>query len=82
MRLELDDLETNFAASAPDTELPIVADTDKVRVLPVRKLNPNLPRKRVVREPSCAAARAAAAICAPWAKIVTRCSIWSPRPGR
>lgn len=54
MRLELEDLETDFAASAPDLELPIVADTDKVRVLPVRKLNPNLPRKRIVREPSCA----------------------------
>ena len=54
MLLELEDLETDFAASVPDTELPIVADTDKVRVLPVRKLNPNLPRKRVVREPSCA----------------------------
>ncbi|TIT04393.1 MAG: hypothetical protein E5W85_31570, partial [Mesorhizobium sp.] len=53
MRLELEDLETDFAASVPDLELPIVADTDKVRVLP-RKLNPNLPRKRVVREPSCA----------------------------
>lgn len=54
MLLELEDLETDFAASVPDTELPIVADTDKVRVLSVRKLNPNLPRKRVVREPSCA----------------------------
>lgn len=54
MQLELEDLETDFAASVPDIELPIVADTDKVRVLPVRKLNPNLPRKRVVREPSCA----------------------------
>ncbi len=54
MRIELDDLETDFAASVPDIEPPIVADTDKVRVLPVRKLNPNLPRKRVVREPSCA----------------------------
>ncbi|MER8594300.1 IS66 family transposase [Mesorhizobium sp. M1182] len=54
MRLELEDLEIDFAASAPDLELPIVADTDKVRVLPVRKLNPNLPRKRIVREPSCA----------------------------
>lgn len=53
MQLELEDLETDFAASVPDLELPIVADTDKVRVLPVRKLNPNLPRKRVVREPSC-----------------------------
>ncbi|WP_352725039.1 transposase [Mesorhizobium sp. M0500] len=31
MRLELDDLETDFAASVLDTELPIVADTDKVR---------------------------------------------------
>ncbi|TGU45640.1 hypothetical protein EN795_33455 [bacterium M00.F.Ca.ET.152.01.1.1] len=54
MRLELEDLETDVAASVPDIELPIVADTDKVRVLPVRKLNPNLPRNRVVREPSCA----------------------------
>ncbi|MER9121402.1 transposase [Mesorhizobium sp. M0954] len=54
MRLELEDLETDFATSVPDLELPIVADTDKVRVVPVRKLNPNLPRKRVVREPSCA----------------------------
>ncbi|MER9567487.1 IS66 family transposase [Mesorhizobium sp. M0571] len=54
MRLELEDLETDFVASAPDLELPIVAGTDKVRVLPVRKLNPNLPRKRIVREPSCA----------------------------
>ncbi|RWD41533.1 MAG: hypothetical protein EOS35_27880 [Mesorhizobium sp.] len=27
------------------------------------------------------AARAAAALCAPWAKIAMRCSIWSPRPG-
>lgn len=51
---ELDDLEIDFAASVPDIELPIVADSDKVRVLPVRKLNPNLPRERVVREPSCA----------------------------
>ncbi|TIV50011.1 IS66 family transposase zinc-finger binding domain-containing protein, partial [Mesorhizobium sp.] len=41
-------------ASVPNIELPIVADTDKVRVLPVRKLNPNLPRKRILREPSCA----------------------------
>ncbi|MER9580750.1 IS66 family transposase zinc-finger binding domain-containing protein [Mesorhizobium sp. M0276] len=54
MRLELEDLKTDFAASVPDIELPIVADTDKVRVLPVRKLNPNLPRERIVREPSCA----------------------------
>ncbi|MFD1981858.1 IS66 family transposase zinc-finger binding domain-containing protein [Mesorhizobium newzealandense] len=54
MLLELEDLETDFAAGVPDIELPIVADTDKVRVLPVRKLNPNLPRKRIVREPSCA----------------------------
>ncbi|RWH78028.1 MAG: hypothetical protein EOQ85_16980 [Mesorhizobium sp.] len=54
MLLELEDLETDFAASVPDFEPPIVADTDKVRVLPVRKLNPNLPRKRIVREPSCA----------------------------
>ncbi|MER8461256.1 transposase [Mesorhizobium sp. M1300] len=54
MRLELEDLEADFAASVPDTELPIVAETDKVQVLPVRKLNPNLARKRVVREPSCA----------------------------
>ncbi|MER9436117.1 hypothetical protein [Mesorhizobium sp. M0618] len=54
MQLELEDLETDFAASVPDLELPIVADSDKVRVLPLRKLNPNLPRKRVVREPSCA----------------------------
>ncbi|WP_292498598.1 IS66 family transposase zinc-finger binding domain-containing protein [Mesorhizobium sp.] len=54
MRLELEDLETDVAASVPDIELPIVADTDKVRVLPVRKLNPNLPRKRIVREPPCA----------------------------
>ncbi|MCV3244022.1 transposase [Mesorhizobium robiniae] len=54
MQLELEDLETDFAASVPDLELPIVADSDKVRVLPVRKLNPTLPRKRVVREPSCA----------------------------
>ncbi|MER9971957.1 hypothetical protein [Mesorhizobium sp. M0060] len=54
MRLELEDLDIDFVASVPDIELPIVADTDKVRVLPVRKLNPNLPRKRVVREPSCA----------------------------
>ncbi|TIN32415.1 MAG: IS66 family transposase [Mesorhizobium sp.] len=53
MRVELEDLEADFA-SVPDIELPIVADTDRVRVLPVRKLNPNLPRKRVVREPSCA----------------------------
>ncbi|RWM26324.1 MAG: hypothetical protein EOR74_15185 [Mesorhizobium sp.] len=54
MRLGLEDLKTDFAASVPDIDLPIVADTDKVRVLPVRKLNPNLPRYRVVREPSCA----------------------------
>ncbi|MDX8483524.1 hypothetical protein RFN28_34590, partial [Mesorhizobium sp. VK24D] len=44
MLLELEDLETDVAASGPEAELPIVADTDKVRVLPVRKLNPNLPR--------------------------------------
>ncbi|RUW72797.1 hypothetical protein EOA28_19815 [Mesorhizobium sp. M2A.F.Ca.ET.067.02.1.1] len=54
MLLELEDLEADVAAGMPDAELPIVANTDKVRVLPVRKLNPNLPRKRVVREPSCA----------------------------
>nr|WP_245433232.1 IS66 family transposase zinc-finger binding domain-containing protein [Mesorhizobium sp. WSM3866] len=54
MLLELEDLETDVAAGMPDAELPIVANTDKVRVLPVRKLNPNLPRKRIVREPSCA----------------------------
>ncbi|MDX8535903.1 hypothetical protein RFM41_33535 [Mesorhizobium sp. VK25A] len=56
IRLELGDLETDFAASVPDIELPTVADTDKVRVLPVRKLKPNrnLPRRRVVRERSCA----------------------------
>ncbi|MDX8516590.1 transposase, partial [Mesorhizobium sp. VK23E] len=54
MLLELEDLETDFIAGAPEAELPIVADTDKVRALPVRKLNPNLPRKRIVREPSCA----------------------------
>ncbi|WP_353810534.1 transposase [Mesorhizobium sp.] len=48
MLLQLEDIETDFASSVPDIELPIVADTDKVRVLPVRKLNPNLPRKRVV----------------------------------
>ncbi|WP_143749254.1 IS66 family transposase zinc-finger binding domain-containing protein [Mesorhizobium sp. WSM3882] len=54
MLLELEDLETDVAASVPDAELPIVADTDKIRVLPVRKLNPNLPRKRIVREPACA----------------------------
>ncbi|WP_287378508.1 transposase [Mesorhizobium sp.] len=54
MQLELDDLEIDFAASVPDIELPIVADTNKVRVLPVRKLNPNLPRNRIVREPCCA----------------------------
>ncbi|MEI9425797.1 IS66 family transposase zinc-finger binding domain-containing protein [Mesorhizobium sp. Cs1299R1N1] len=29
MLLELEDLETDFAASVPDIELPIVADTDK-----------------------------------------------------
>lgn len=54
MLLELEDLEADVAAGVPDIELPIVADTDKVRMLPVRKLNPNLPRKRIVREPSCA----------------------------
>ncbi|MDX8499031.1 transposase domain-containing protein [Mesorhizobium sp. VK4C] len=54
MLLELEDLDTDFVAGVPDAELPIVADTDKVRALPVRKLNPDLPRKRVVREPSCA----------------------------
>ncbi|WP_292458355.1 transposase, partial [Mesorhizobium sp.] len=31
MLLELEDLETDFAASVPNIELPIVADTDKVR---------------------------------------------------
>ncbi|MER9895781.1 hypothetical protein NKJ40_27690 [Mesorhizobium sp. M0119] len=40
MRLELENLETDFAASVPDTELPIVADTDKVRVLPVAQAQP------------------------------------------
>ncbi|KUM23150.1 hypothetical protein AU467_34200 [Mesorhizobium loti] len=50
MRLELEDLETDLAVNEADAELPIVADTDKVRVLPVRKLNPNLPRKPIVRE--------------------------------
>ncbi|WP_245431744.1 IS66 family transposase zinc-finger binding domain-containing protein [Mesorhizobium atlanticum] len=54
MHLELEDLETDLAVNEADAELPIVADTDKVRVLPVRKLNPDLPRKRIVREPSCA----------------------------
>ncbi|MBT1159999.1 transposase, partial [Aminobacter anthyllidis] len=44
MQLELEDLETDFAAGAPEAELAIVSDTDKVRALPVRKLNPNLPR--------------------------------------
>lgn len=78
MLLELEDLETDFAAGVPNIELPIVADTDKVRVLPVRKLNPNLPRKRILREPSCACCP----LCAPWAKIATRCSTWSSRPGR
>ncbi|WP_201413741.1 hypothetical protein [Mesorhizobium sp. J8] len=54
MRLELEDLESDLAVNEADAELPIVADTDKVRGLPVRKLNPNLPRKRIVRGPSCA----------------------------
>jgi len=54
MLLELDDIEADFVASVPDAERPVVADTDQVRVLPMRKLNPNLPRKRIVREPSCA----------------------------
>ncbi|MER9580284.1 transposase [Mesorhizobium sp. M0400] len=81
MQLELEDLETDFAASVPDIEMPIVADSDKVRVLPVRKLNPNLPRGSFA-SPLAHAARAAAAIYAPWANIATRCSIWSPRHGR
>ncbi|MER8583140.1 transposase [Mesorhizobium sp. M1423] len=82
MRLELEDIETDFAASVPDIELPIVADTDKVRLLPVRNLNPNLPRGGSFASRLAHAVRAAAAICAPWAKIARRCSIWSPRPRR
>ncbi|MER9249946.1 hypothetical protein [Mesorhizobium sp. M0590] len=75
MRLELEDLETDFAASVPDTELPMVADIDKVRVLRVRKLNPNCSASGSFASPLAHAALAAAAICAPWAKIARRCSI-------
>ncbi|MER8652290.1 transposase [Mesorhizobium sp. M1121] len=79
MRLELDDLETDFAASVPDIEMPIVADTDKVRVLPVRSSTPTCHTSGSFASRLAHAARAAAAICAPWAKIARRCSIWSPR---
>ncbi|MER9420792.1 transposase [Mesorhizobium sp. M0306] len=82
MRLELEDLETDFAASAPDLELPIVADTDKVRVLRCASSIRTCRASGSFASPLAHAARAAAATCAPWAEIVRRCSIWSPKPGR
>ncbi|RWM44099.1 MAG: hypothetical protein EOR78_36105 [Mesorhizobium sp.] len=81
MLLELEDIETDFATSVPDIELPIVADTDKVCCRCASSIRTCRASGRFASRLA-HAARAAAAICAPWAKIARRCSTWSPRPGR
>ncbi|KUM24294.1 hypothetical protein AU467_31270 [Mesorhizobium loti] len=82
MRLELEDLESDLAASVPDAELPVVAENDKSGCCRCVSSTRICRARRSFANRRAHAARAAAAICAPWAKIARRCWIWSPRPGR
>ncbi|MER8734577.1 transposase [Mesorhizobium sp. M1227] len=81
MRLELDDLETDFAASVP-ASCPSSLTPTRSGCYRCASSTPTCRASGSFASRLAHAARAAAAICAPWAKIARRCSIWSPRPGR